>query len=83
MTHRKNIEAFDEEETLKEVVDRMLEGNNSRYPVYNENIDNIQGIIHFKDAMYQLTRNSCGDRMLKEIPGLICTVGFHTGDKKY
>ena len=48
MTHRKNIEAFDEEETLKEVVDRMLEGNNSRYPVYNENIDNIQGIIHFK-----------------------------------
>ena len=76
MTHRKNIEAFDEEETLKEVVDRMLEGNNSRYPVYNENIDNIQGIIHFKDAMYQLTRNSCGDRMLKEIPGLIRTVGF-------
>lgn len=76
MTHRKNIEAFDEEETLKEVVDRMLEGNNSRYPVYNENIDNIQGIIHFKDAMYRLTRNSCGDRMLKEIPGLIRTVGF-------
>ena len=76
MTHRKNIEAFDEEETLKEVVDRMLEGHNSRYPVYNENIDNIQGIIHFKDAMYQLTRNSCGDRMLKEIPGLIRTVGF-------
>lgn len=76
MTHRKNIEAFDEEETLGEVVDRMLEGNNSRYPVYSENIDNIQGIIHFKDAMYQLTRNSCGDRMLKEIPGLIRTVGF-------
>ncbi len=76
MTHRKNIEAFDEEETLKEVVDRMLEGNNSRYPVYSENIDNIQGIIHFKDAMYQLTRNGCGDRMLKEIPGLIRTVGF-------
>lgn len=76
MTHRKNIEAFDEEETLGEVVDRMLEGNNSRYPVYSENIDNIQGIIHFKDAMYQLTRNSCGDRMLKEIPGLIRTVSF-------
>ena len=76
MTHRKNIEAFDEEETLGEVVDRMLEGNKSRYPVYSENIDNIQGIIHFKDAMYQLTRNSCGDRMLKEIPGLIRTVGF-------
>lgn len=76
MTHRKNIEAFDEEETLGEVADRMLEGNNSRYPVYSENIDNIQGIIHFKDAMYQLTRNSCGDRMLKEIPGLIRTVGF-------
>ncbi len=76
MTHRKNIEAFDQEITLGEAVDVMLEGSNSRYPVYSGDMDNILGIIHIKDAMYQLTRNHCRDRRLKEIPGLIRNVGF-------
>lgn len=76
MTHRKNIEAFDQEITLGEAVDIMLEGSNSRYPVYSGDIDNIQGIIHIKDAMYQLNRNNCRDQSLKDIPGLIRTVGF-------
>ncbi|NLL79153.1 MAG: HlyC/CorC family transporter [Clostridiales bacterium] len=51
MTHRRNIVAIDGEMSLKEAIEFMLENNNSRYPVYEENIDHIIGILHMKDAM--------------------------------
>ena len=55
MTHRTNLVAIDGEMTLKEAVDFILkEGKNSRYPVYEEDIDNIIGILHMKDAMLSL-----------------------------
>lgn len=72
MTHRKNVVAFDEEVLLQEVIDTMLEEGNSRYPVYEENIDNIKGIVHYKDALKFMTRNSWAKfKPLKELPGLI------------
>ena len=40
--------AFDQEVLLKNMIDTMLEEGNSRYPVYEENIDNIRGIVHYK-----------------------------------
>ena len=43
MTHRKNVVAFDEEVLLKNMIDTMLEEGYSRYPVYEENTDNIIG----------------------------------------
>ncbi len=51
MTHRKHIVAADEEWTLKETVEFILQENNSRFPVYKEDIDNIVGILYLKDAM--------------------------------
>ena len=57
MTHRKNVVAFDEEVLLKNMIDTMLEEGNSRYPVYEENIDNIKGIVHYKDALKFMTQN--------------------------
>ncbi len=51
MTHRGSIVAIDGETKLKDAIASMLEGKNSRYPVYEENIDHIIGILHLKDAM--------------------------------
>lgn len=51
MTHRNNIVAIDGAVTLEEAISFMLEGTNSRYPVYEENLDHIIGILHLKDAM--------------------------------
>lgn len=51
MTHRNNVEAIDAGTLLKDAVAYMLAGKNSRYPVYEENIDHIVGILHLKDAM--------------------------------
>ena len=51
MTNRKSILAIDADMTLKDAITFMMEGNNSRYPVYEENIDHIIGILHLKDAL--------------------------------
>ena len=72
MTHRKNVIAFDQEENLQSIVDTMLEEGNSRYPVYEENIDNIRGIVHYKDALKFMTQNPWAKfKPLKELPGII------------
>ncbi len=51
MTHRKNILAIDRNTVLGEALDYMLSESKSRFPVFEENIDNIIGILHFRDAM--------------------------------
>ena len=64
--------AFDEEILLKNMIDTMLEEGNSRYPVYEENIDNIKGIVHYKDALKFMTQNPWAKfKPLKELPGII------------
>lgn len=71
MTHRKNINAIDEETSLGEALTFMLNGSNSRYPVYREDIDDIIGILHLKDAMKQMTFEHKGGVPVGKIPGLI------------
>ena len=75
MTNRRDIVAIDGQTSFGEAVEFMLEGNNSRYPVYDDNIDHIIGILHLKDA---LRRRSQIDehRSLCEIPGLLRDVRF-------
>lgn len=71
MTHRKNINAIDEETPLAEALTFMLNGSNSRYPVYREDIDDIIGILHLKDAMKQITFEHNGEVPVGKIPNLI------------
>ena len=62
---------------FRPIVDTMLEEGNSRYPVFRETIDNIVGIIHYKDALKFLTRNSWAKfKPLKDLPGLIREASF-------
>lgn len=77
MTHRTSVVAFDQERFLKDVIDEMLEEGNSRYPVYAEDMDDIQGMIHYKDALKFMTQNSWAKfKPLKELPGLIRKADF-------
>lgn len=50
MTHRKNIVAIDGDWSLEEALQFMLNERFSRFPVYQEDIDEIIGIIHLRDA---------------------------------
>lgn len=71
MTHRKNIVAVDGAMSLSEVLEFMLDKNNSRFPVYGEDIDNIIGIIHIKDVMMQSRNKQYQDWAVQDIPGLV------------
>ncbi len=71
MTNRKSIVAIDADMTLKDAITFMMEGNNSRYPVYEENIDHIIGILHLKDALrYHADAGNYGTP-LKNLEGLM------------
>lgn len=76
MTHRMNIIGLDANMSLDEAIKIMVDESNSRYPVYVDDIDNIIGIVHLKDAMKQVTYYHNGKTALKDIPTLIRTVGF-------
>lgn len=72
MTHRSNIVAFDRKEELETVAKAMLEEGNSRYPVYSEDLDNIVGVVHFKDVMGFYTGDpSLRKTAIGEIPKLV------------
>ncbi|MCR4892790.1 MAG: hemolysin family protein [Lachnospiraceae bacterium] len=76
MTHRKSIVAVAAEEKLDDAVGFMLDSKNSRFPVYEDNIDNIIGIIHFKDAVKANSRQENRQKELKAIDGLLMEAVF-------
>ncbi|MCD7806363.1 MAG: hemolysin family protein [Lachnospiraceae bacterium] len=76
MTHRSNMEAFDEETPFLEAVSRLLLGQNSRYPVYQENLDHITGILYLKDAMRYQNIHPEETRPIREIEGLLRKTQF-------
>ncbi len=76
MTDRSNISAIDADMTLADVITFILNEKNSRFPVYEENLDHIVGILHLKDA-FRLSR-SVGllDKPIGEIDGLLRDARF-------
>ncbi len=71
MTHRNSIIGVDGNMLLKDVIPFILSENNSRYPVYEENIDHIIGILHLKDAMRFHREEGNMELPIKEIRGLL------------
>lgn len=71
MTHRNNIVAVEGGLPLKEAITFMLDANNSRFPVYDENIDHIIGILHLRDAMRTHAMDENLNQPVKEIEGLL------------
>lgn len=59
MIHRKNIVAIDGSFTVEQAFNFVMEENFSRYPVYDEDIDNVIGILHIRDLLkaYVLEEN--------------------------
>lgn len=51
MTHRRNIIAVNGEMTISETMRFMLDESYSRFPVYEDSLENIIGVLHLKDVM--------------------------------
>ncbi|MBO4373972.1 MAG: HlyC/CorC family transporter [Lachnospiraceae bacterium] len=71
MTHRENVTGFEAGSILEDVVKQMVNGSNSRFPVYEDNIDNVTGIIYFKDAVRAGFNDELKQKSINEIDGLI------------
>lgn len=54
MTHRKSVDFLQLNATKKEVKDFMLQELHSVYPVYNENYDDIVGVVDLKNLFSNL-----------------------------
>lgn len=76
MTHRKNVIAVDGEWTLKETVEFISDQNYSRYPVYQESIDNVIGILHIKDVLFYYHKSTYDDMAVRNIPDLVRKPAF-------
>lgn len=51
MTPRQKVVGIEATADVAEALNVMLENNYSRYPIYEEDLDNIVGVLHIKDAV--------------------------------
>lgn len=71
MVHRTSMNAIDGDNTVSEAYQYILEGNNSRYPVYENDINNIIGILHLKDIVRVNSDPANHEKKICEIEGLL------------
>ena len=76
MTHRKNIVGIDGNSTFLEVLEFVTENNYSRYPVYEDDLDNIIGILHIKEMLKLCRDASVFELPVKDIKDLIRSAYF-------
>lgn len=76
MTHRKSLIALDGELSYHDAIAFINENSKSRYPVYQEDIDHIIGVLHIKDALAYAQRNELFRTSIKDIPNLIREAEF-------
>lgn len=76
MTHRKNIVAIDGEETLEDALKFMLEERFSRFPIFHEDIDEIIGFLHLREATACYLREEMRKVPVKDLTDYIMPVVF-------
>ena len=71
MTHRKNIVGLDGNTSFIDAIDFMIDSGKSRFPVYENDVDNIIGVLHIKDAFRFFKKNEIFRTPIKDIDDLI------------
>ncbi|RDY24207.1 HlyC/CorC family transporter [Romboutsia maritimum] len=67
MTSRKDTYLIDIDDNIKSYIDELLSLPYSRIPVYEDNIDNIIGILHIKDLLKQAKQLGFENLNIREI----------------
>lgn len=76
MTHRKHIAALDCNMTFREMLEFIEEENYSRYPVYQDDIDNIIGVVHIKDILNLILKQGIMEQPILQLEDLIHEITF-------
>jgi putative hemolysin len=64
MTPRVAMECFEDADTVAACADEVKSSVYSRFPVFHESIDDIQGVIHVKDILRLLDAGKRGQRII-------------------
>ena len=67
MIPRAEIIAVEENISFEKVINIFVEGAHSRIPIYNEQLDNITGMLHIKDLVKYQTENNNKDNFIIDI----------------
>lgn len=76
MTHRKNIVSLDGNMSFIDAIEFIIDTGKSRFPVYENEVDSIIGVLHIKDAFTFFEKNEVYRSSIKDIDGLIRPVDF-------
>lgn len=76
MTHRKNIVSLDCSMSFIDAIEFIIDTGKSRFPVYENDVDSIIGVLHIKDAFTFFEKNEVYRSSIKDIDGLIRPVDF-------
>ena len=76
MTIRGKIIALSGKTPLDDAIRLMVKSPNSRFPVYDDSIDNITGALYIKDAMSFHMKEQYNQKSIRDIPGLLRQVKF-------
>lgn len=58
MVPRQMVTVLDLDEPVEEIIQQIVDSNYSRIPVYEEDIDNIVGILRVKDVLLRIVKDS-------------------------
>lgn len=76
MTDRSNIVAIEGTQKLADAIELMLNNAYSRFPVYEESIDRIIGILHIKDAIKAFRDKNNRKKPVVEVDNLLREAKF-------
>lgn len=71
MINRSNMLALDSDMPLEGAIDFMLDSQYSRYPVYDESVDSIIGMLYLKDALRLHSKENLMNKPIKNIRKLL------------
>lgn len=58
MTHRKSVEYLKADDSLEDIKQKVFEDLHSLYPVCNDNLDDVIGVVSLKDLIVQFEKKS-------------------------
>ena len=67
MTPRNHVFAVDINAPITELIDEILEEKYSRIPIYEDDIDNIIGVLYVKDLYHYIRHDSLTEEIFKEL----------------
>ena len=71
MVNRSNMLALENSTLLQDAIDFMLDSQYSRYPVYDESVDSIVGVLYLKDALRLHSKDNLMNKPIKNIRKLL------------